>query len=158
MEYTKYDPPGAQVSDDTLAQKYLLYTPPSRQKRKIWVRKAGIHGRIFSLSTKMYPKTSAGNTRPITALATVLLPRLGDCRNSIFSLFLPFLAKKVVPDSRFSDARFFQGRLFDFLQKIGNGWPANRSRSGRAARFFFVLFQISYVFLRRVNPVGGNCR
>jgi hypothetical protein len=48
MEYAKYDPPGAQVSDDALAQKYLLYTPPSRQKRKIWVRKAGINGRIFS--------------------------------------------------------------------------------------------------------------
>ena len=47
-EYTKYDPPGAQVSDDTLSQKYLLYTPPSRQKRKIQVRKAGIHKRIFS--------------------------------------------------------------------------------------------------------------
>ncbi len=29
-EYTKYDPPGAQVSDDALAQKYLLYTPPAR--------------------------------------------------------------------------------------------------------------------------------
>ncbi len=83
---------------------------------------------------------------------------LGDCRNSIFLLFLPFLVKKVVPDSRFSDARFFQDRLFDFLQKIWNGWPANRSRSGRAARFFFVLFQIFYVFLHRVNPVGGNCR
>jgi hypothetical protein len=46
----KYNPPGAQVSDDALAQKYLLYTPPSWQKRKIWVRKAGIHGRIFSKS------------------------------------------------------------------------------------------------------------
>ncbi len=34
-EYTKYDPPGAQVFDDALAQKYLLYTPPSRLKRKI---------------------------------------------------------------------------------------------------------------------------
>jgi hypothetical protein len=44
----KYDPPGAQVSDDALAQKHLLYTPPSRRKRKIWVRKAGIHGHIFS--------------------------------------------------------------------------------------------------------------
>jgi hypothetical protein len=47
-EYMKYNPPGAQVSDDALAQKYLLYTPPSWQKGKIWVRKAGIHGRIFS--------------------------------------------------------------------------------------------------------------
>ncbi len=34
-EYTKYNPPGAQVSDDALAQKYFLYTPPSRLKRKI---------------------------------------------------------------------------------------------------------------------------
>ena len=34
-EYTKYDPPSAQVSDDALAQKYLLYTPPARLKRKI---------------------------------------------------------------------------------------------------------------------------
>ena len=29
-EYTKYDPPGVQVSNDALAQKYLLYTPPAR--------------------------------------------------------------------------------------------------------------------------------
>ncbi len=34
-EYPKYDPPGKQVSDDALAQKYLLYIPPSRLKRKI---------------------------------------------------------------------------------------------------------------------------
>jgi hypothetical protein len=34
-EYTKYDPPGVQVSDDALAQKHLSYTPPSRLKRKI---------------------------------------------------------------------------------------------------------------------------
>jgi hypothetical protein len=34
-EYTKYHPPGMQVSDDALAQKYLLCTPPSRLKRKI---------------------------------------------------------------------------------------------------------------------------
>jgi hypothetical protein len=34
-EYMKYDPPGAHVSNDALAQKYLLYTPPSRLKRKI---------------------------------------------------------------------------------------------------------------------------
>ena len=36
-EYAKYDPPGEQVSDDALAQKYLLYTPPARLKRKIQV-------------------------------------------------------------------------------------------------------------------------
>jgi hypothetical protein len=35
QEYTKYDPPGAKVSDDALAQKYLLYTPPSWLKRRI---------------------------------------------------------------------------------------------------------------------------
>jgi hypothetical protein len=34
-EYTKHDPPGAQVFDDALTQKYLLYTSPSRLKRKI---------------------------------------------------------------------------------------------------------------------------
>ncbi len=34
-EYTKYDPPGTQFSDDALAHKYLLCTPPSRIKRKI---------------------------------------------------------------------------------------------------------------------------
>jgi hypothetical protein len=34
-EYTKYDPPGAQVSDDALAQKYLLNTPPSWLKHKM---------------------------------------------------------------------------------------------------------------------------
>jgi hypothetical protein len=34
-EYMKYNPPGAQVSDDALAQKYLLYTPPARLKTKI---------------------------------------------------------------------------------------------------------------------------
>jgi hypothetical protein len=47
-EYMKYNLPGAQVSDGALAQKYLLYTPPFWQKRKIWVRKAGIHTHIFS--------------------------------------------------------------------------------------------------------------
>ncbi len=36
-EYAKYDPPGVQVSDDALAQKYLLYTLPSWLKRKILV-------------------------------------------------------------------------------------------------------------------------
>jgi hypothetical protein len=36
-EYPKYNPPGAQVSDDVLAQKYLLYTPPAWLKRKIKV-------------------------------------------------------------------------------------------------------------------------
>jgi hypothetical protein len=51
-EYVKYNPPGAQVSNDALAQNYLLYTPPSWQKCKIWVRKAGIHGRIFSVPSK----------------------------------------------------------------------------------------------------------
>ena len=44
---------------------------------------------------------------------------LGDCRNSIFSLFLPFLAKKFVPDSRFSDARFFHGQLLTICEKSG---------------------------------------
>jgi hypothetical protein len=34
-EYTKYDPPSVQVSNDALAQKYLLYTPPAWLKRKI---------------------------------------------------------------------------------------------------------------------------
>ena len=62
-EYTKYDPPGAQVSNDVLAQKYLLYTPPSRQKRKIWVRKAGIHGRISSV-----PSRSGGLVRLVLPL------------------------------------------------------------------------------------------
>ncbi len=34
-EYTKYDPPGTQNSDDALARKYLLYTPPAWLKCKI---------------------------------------------------------------------------------------------------------------------------
>jgi hypothetical protein len=34
-EYTKYDPPGVQVPNDALAQKYFSYTPPSRLKCKI---------------------------------------------------------------------------------------------------------------------------
>jgi hypothetical protein len=34
-EYTKYKLPGAHVSNDALAQKYLLYTPPSWLKHKI---------------------------------------------------------------------------------------------------------------------------
>jgi hypothetical protein len=34
-EYTKYDLPSVQVSNDALAQKYLLYTPPSWLKCKI---------------------------------------------------------------------------------------------------------------------------
>ena len=79
-------------------------------------------------------------------LGTIIL-EVGDCRNSIFSFFLPFLAKKVVPDSRFGDARFFQDQLFDFLQKIWNGWPANHSRffglpdpDFQISRFLSVLF------------------
>ncbi len=47
-EYTKYDLPGVQVSDDALAQKYLLYTPPSRLKRKMKASKIGIYGHISS--------------------------------------------------------------------------------------------------------------
>ncbi len=62
-EYAKYNPPGAQVSNDGLTQKYLLSTPPSWQKRKIWVRKAGIHGRIFSV-----PSRSGGLDRLVLPL------------------------------------------------------------------------------------------
>ncbi len=32
--------------------KVSLYTPPSWQKSKIWVSKAGIHGRIFSVPSR----------------------------------------------------------------------------------------------------------
>jgi hypothetical protein len=32
----------------TRSTKSIFNIPPYRQKRKIWVRKAGIHGRIFS--------------------------------------------------------------------------------------------------------------
>jgi len=62
-------------------------------------------------------------------------------------VFFTFLAKKVVPDSRFSEARFFQGPLFDFLQQIWNGWPANRFRffgvpdpDFQISRFLSILF------------------
>jgi hypothetical protein len=48
-EYPKYNSPGAQVSDDAFAQKYLLYTPPSQLKRKIKISKVGIYGRISSI-------------------------------------------------------------------------------------------------------------
>ncbi len=51
-EYAKYDPPGAQISNDALAQKYLLYTHSSWGKHKIWVGKAGIQGRIFSVPSR----------------------------------------------------------------------------------------------------------
>ncbi len=61
-EYAKYDPPGAQISDDALAQKYLLYTPSSRRKRKIWVRKAGIHGRIFSIPAAEFAQDVLAHT------------------------------------------------------------------------------------------------
>ncbi len=50
-EYTKYNLPGAQVSDDALAQKYLLYTPPSWLKHKI----IGIYGLI-----SLVPSRSGG--------------------------------------------------------------------------------------------------
>jgi hypothetical protein len=50
MEYTKYDPPSTQVSNDALAQKYLLYTPPSQLKHKIKV------------STGVFLHTDAGNS------------------------------------------------------------------------------------------------
>ncbi len=50
-EYTKYDPPSAQVSDDALAQKYLLYTPPARLKlryRELDDENTTTYGRISS--------------------------------------------------------------------------------------------------------------
>ncbi len=60
-EYTKYDPPGAQVSNDALAQKYLLYTPPSRLKRKIKVSKIGIYGRISSQCHALHRRPNSDN-------------------------------------------------------------------------------------------------
>ncbi len=41
---------------------------------------------------------------------------LSDCRNSIFSLFLLFLAKMFGPDSRFSD---FMANFLTFCEKSG---------------------------------------
>ena len=52
---------------------------------------------------------------------TKKLPLLGACRNSIFSCFLPFFAKKFVPDSIFSDARFFRADFLTFCEKSGTG-------------------------------------
>ena len=52
-EYTKYDPPGAQISDDALAQKYLLYTPPARLKlryRELDDENTTTYGRISSMT------------------------------------------------------------------------------------------------------------
>jgi hypothetical protein len=50
-EYTKYDPPGAQVSNDVLAQKYLLYTPLAQLKpryRELDDENTTTYGRISS--------------------------------------------------------------------------------------------------------------
>ncbi len=82
-EYAKYDPPGAQVSDDALAQKYLLYTPPSRQKHKIWVRKAGIHGCIF-----LVPSRSSGLDRLVLPLRfrMVIIDVIEDVTNQSTAL------------------------------------------------------------------------
>ena len=60
-EYTKYDPPGAQVSDDALAQKYLLYTPPARLKlryRELDDENTTTYGRISSKPQHTPPKNS----------------------------------------------------------------------------------------------------
>ncbi len=73
----------------------------------------------------------------------------------IFSLFLPFLAKKVVPDSRFSDARFFQGRLFDFLRKI---WNPTVPDLAPVPDFFSCFVQIFYVFLCIVEGTDLSTR
>ena len=82
-EYAKYDPPGAQVSDDALAQKYLLYTPSSWRKRKIWVRKAGIHGHIFSV-----PSRSGGLNRLVLPLRfrMVIIDVIKDVTNQSMAL------------------------------------------------------------------------
>jgi hypothetical protein len=70
---------------------------------------------------------------------------LGTCR-ICFSLFLLFSAKKGIPDSRFSESRFLQGRLFYFSSRIWTGWPVSQSRSGPCSRFFSCFIQIFYVF------------
>ena len=65
-EYTKYDPPGAQVSDDALAQKYLLYTPPARLKLRyieLDDENTTTYGRISSV-----PSRSGGLVRLVLPL------------------------------------------------------------------------------------------
>ena len=55
-EYTKYDPPRAQVSDDALAQKISLYTPPARLKlRYRYLRAYFFRGKqVLVVYTTMY--------------------------------------------------------------------------------------------------------
>jgi hypothetical protein len=73
-EYTKYDPPGAQVSDDALAQKYLLYTPPARLKlryRELDDENTTTYGRISSEWLSNHPSNKDGN-RNMVAFSKVL--------------------------------------------------------------------------------------
>ena len=71
-EYTKYDPPGAQVSDDALAQKYLLYTPPARLKlryRELDDENTTTYGRISSCQTSA--SANQINSPMITTIAVL---------------------------------------------------------------------------------------
>ena len=66
--------------------------------------------------------------------------RIGWLLWSFFHFFLPFRRRRVVPDSRFSESRFLQGRLFDFSSQ-NLDWLAgqSQSRSGPRSRFFFMF-------------------
>ena len=89
---------------------------------------------------------------------------MGDCCNSIFLLFLPFLAKKFVPYSRFSDSRFFKAGFLTFCEKSGTvpGQPFQIWRLGCIFlflnRIFFREIQESVGFLRNPQDFKNSCR
>jgi len=59
---------------------------------------------------------------------------MGDCRNSIFWCFLPFLAKKVVQIPDLAKPDFFKANFLTFCKKIGT--------VGRPTVPDFLAFQI----------------
>ncbi len=82
---------------------------------------------------------------------------LGSCRNLIFHVFMLFLARFSFLSSFFSKSRLCTRPLFShFVTNLD--WLA-----GQPIQIFFggpdfcVLFQIFYLFLCWVNPVGDNC-
>ncbi len=68
-----------------------------------------------------------------------------------------FLARFFVPELFFSKSRLCTQPLFSHFVTNLDRLAGQLIQFFLRSRFFFVLFQIFYVFLRRVNPLGGNC-
>jgi hypothetical protein len=83
---------------------------------------------------------------------------LGACRNLIFCVVFLFLARFSFQSSFFSESRFATRPLFCLF--IKKDWLAGQPNCFFFVIQIFVLFcsRFFHVFLRRVNPVGGNCR